>query len=821
MNCSPQDVNCLKQIEGAIGKKAEGVVMDLKSGKYGTFDSSGTGSSASHDKAPAPAAQRRLRLYAFDRHVFNPDYQPSEKMNNAQDVAKFLSSHRLGDRSKVSVLVCNNQNQIVANIHTTHVSIDSKGLADDIIRAIGEFGGMHAFLYGDFEQSGMVAYRNLTQAVKERSGGVYNLLDVVRIEGNHTWSARDNGYVYEPGSEYGASPEAKSSHAEKLAKKFNTPIQLVTDAKELTSDNAERQARMRRSKGFYDPATGKVVVVLPNNANVEDVAETVFHEVVAHKGLREMLGDENYDAFCDEVYNHLKDDLKEEVDRETTRRFEREPEKGYEHHRRVAVDELFGRMAEKGFEDFTKAERGIWAKLKAKVLEAINKFLGSLKLPKWVKLGDNELRYMLWRSHEKLRTKGDYVDMARDAAKREELGLNRNDAVRIRKPVETTADKIEKSFDAAVSGDLKGKPLEVGKLTQNGRAFLEKLSGVKMKDNVSFVLNPSDLVHIYRRHYGKNEKDGRNIPLTKEDIRQISEIVSSPDRVVFGKEKSGNQRNMFFFLKEANDGSYNLMEVYSDKKGNLTAKSFFKSKEGVSQRAMLLNESSTLTSVTDGATLLDVAKLPKFFDNPTIAEEESFEYRFRDGETGDIWKDQSVGLQERITNAAIRLSNNQSGDLTLRNDAQKAVVNNLQSLLHSMRNRRGTAQSFVGADRKVEAGVVGAMNAQAMFDRATVKRVSDLARILMQNGYLSGMTSGEMQRLLSVVKNATAMHDISDSVQKIMDIMIGNQLRNAEGALRQLLSIRGSKVDARGVEVQGVLDVWKRRVCLTPWGTRD
>ena len=870
LNCSPQDVDCLKKVESAIGKKAEGVIIDLKSGKYGTFDSSGTSSSASHDKAPAPAAQRRLRLYAFDRHVFNPDYQPSEKMSNAEDVAKFLSSHRLGDRSKVSVLVCNNQNQIVANVHTTHVSIDSKGLADDIIRAIGEFGGMHAFLYGDFEQSVMVAYRNLSQAVKERSGGVYNLLDVVRIEGNHTWSARDNGYVYEPGTEYGASPEgdirfreveddavlkefaegktvkayrtmqvidgklyspmatkvggkatpeiklgvpeqaeehpeiikrtkvgrdgvevgyvvidkglgkgtlevaynpsihasltplndqftsadirpnlvivetlipkseltsgyrapmakdavgemswhsgtvsgklaelgkprrvilsrydmpvrivpfkevakmiaaqlegtdiaipynvvtpqvrmelprlgiaisdspsgrvgesrdfgkaeyitdreierinahqqemaqtspeAKSSHAEKLAKKFNTPIQVVTDPKELKSDNADRQARMRRSKGFYDPATGKVVVVLPNNANVEDVAETVFHEVVAHKGLREMLGDENYNAFCDEVYDHLKDDLKEEVDRETTRRFEREPEKGYEHHRRVSVDELFGRMAEKGFEDFTKAERGIWAKLKSKVLEAINKFLGSLKLPKWVRLGDNELRYMLWRSHEKLRTKGDYVDMARDAVKREELGL------------------------------------------------------------------------------------------------------------------------------------------------------------------------------TDEA-------------------------RFRDGETGDIWKDQSVGLQERITNAAIRLSNNQSADLTLRNDAQKAVVNNLQSLLHSMRNRRGTAQSFVGADRKVEAGVIGAMNAQAMFDRATVKRVSDLARILMQNGYLSGMTSGEMQRLLSVVKNATDMHDIADSVQKIMDIMVNNQLRNAEGALRQLLSIRGSKVDARGVEVQGVLDV--------------
>ncbi len=142
-----------------------------------------------------------------------------------------------------------------------------------------------------------------------------------------------------------------------------------------------------------------------------------------------MIGEENYDAFCDEIYNHLKDDLKQQVEEDATRRFVNEPGKEYEHHRRVAVDEMFGRMSEKGFEDFTKAERGIWVKLKAKVLEAINKFLGSLKLPKWVKLGDNELRYMLWRSHEKLRTKGDYVDMARDAAKREELGLDRIESV--------------------------------------------------------------------------------------------------------------------------------------------------------------------------------------------------------------------------------------------------------------------------------------------------------------------------------------------------------------------------------------------------------
>ena len=36
--------------------------------------------------------------------------------------------------------------------------------------------------------------------------------------------------------------------------------------------------------------------------------------------------------------------------------------------------------------------------------------------------------------------------------------------------------------------------------------------------------------------------------------------------------------------------------------------------------------------------------------------------------------------------------------------------------------------------------------------------------------------------------------------------MVDNQLKHAEDALHELEAIRGSKIDARGVEVQGVLD---------------
>ena len=47
-----------------------------------------------------------------------------------------------------------------------------------------------------------------------------------------------------------------------------------------------------------------------------------------------------------------------------------------------------------------------------------------MKLPKWVTLGDNELRYILWRSKERLgHGKEHPIDVARDIVMRKELGL--------------------------------------------------------------------------------------------------------------------------------------------------------------------------------------------------------------------------------------------------------------------------------------------------------------------------------------------------------------------------------------------------------------
>ena len=602
--------------------------------------------------------------------------------------------------------------------------------------------------------------------------------------------------------------------AEQLGEKLNTPINIIEDVNSITHSNPRIQEKRRRSKGWYDKVTGQVNIVLANNRDIDDVKATVAHETVAHKGLRELIGAERYDEFLDEIYNHLRDDLKKGVDDAAGRAFmddaarNGEKAQGYEEHRRTATDELFGRMAEKPFDEFSEGERTLWQRLKETVRRLLDKFLGTLKLPKWFELGDNELRYILWRSKERLeRGKEHPIDVARDIVKREELGLD-DDAIyneldKAENAAKSIGDKILDNFHRAISGELKGKPFAIGRISKEGKEYLEQLSGVKMKEFVDFVLNPSDMVHIYNDHYGENEKDkGNNVPLTDEDIRNMAEIISNPESILFGTD-SKTGRNMFFFFKKNENGTYNLAEVYGDRKGNLTAKSFYNTKKEATQRVMEIEQSLLPTSVTySGATPSSGAKIPKLFESAmeegqentsassnlrnvqsglgNSADESTDLYRDA-GETDDIWGDMSMGLEERTTAAKIRLANNHRDDKTKRNDAVQAIGGNLSKLR-------------------------SAMSLQRKFDITTVKRVADLVRVLIDGGYLNALTAREVTRLIAAVKNSVGHNDIERDVQKVMDILIDNQLRNAENSLGSLMAIKGSKVDARGVEVQGKLD---------------
>ena len=61
---------------------------------------------------------------------------------------------------------------------------------------------------------------------------------------------------------------------------------------EVLETNEGLEGRKRRAKGWYDPETGKITVVLGNHESAADVQKTIFHEAVAHKGLRTLVGEE-------------------------------------------------------------------------------------------------------------------------------------------------------------------------------------------------------------------------------------------------------------------------------------------------------------------------------------------------------------------------------------------------------------------------------------------------------------------------------------------------------------------------------------------------
>ena len=80
---------------------------------------------------------------------------------------------------------------------------------------------------------------------------------------------------------------------------------------------------------------------------------------------------------------------------------------------------------------------------------------------------------------------------------------------------------------------------------------------------------------------------------------------------------------MFYFFKEAEDGTYNLMEIYSDRKGNLTAKTFYKTRKGSKQQVIDIEKSLLLTTEASLVHPLSGAKIPQMFENPSVKEENS------------------------------------------------------------------------------------------------------------------------------------------------------------------------------------------------------
>ena len=198
--------------------------------------------------------------------------------------------------------------------------------------------------------------------------------------------------------------------AVELGRELGADVDVVSDVSEISDANPAVQERKRRAKGWYDAKTGRVVINLAAHSDMADVEQTLLHEIVGHRGLRGLVGHENFNGFLDGVYEHASGAVREGID-DIARR------KGCS--KRVATEEYMSGLAEGGFADRKNA--GLWQKIR----QWFSDMLSRAKIKLNFEISDNELRYLLWRSHELSRMNGreGVVGRARDLAMQNRLGV--------------------------------------------------------------------------------------------------------------------------------------------------------------------------------------------------------------------------------------------------------------------------------------------------------------------------------------------------------------------------------------------------------------
>lgn len=193
------------------------------------------------------------------------------------------------------------------------------------------------------------------------------------------------------------------SHIEKVVQKTGAKVNMVSLVDEITNKAAKAAIEEgRKITGWYDEKTGEVHLYMPNIHDRYTAEKTIWHEVVGHKGMSELFGDERFDKFLREVWYDLDKPenaaLKKLVDEE--RKFN--PLNIYD-----AIEEGIARLAEDG-----KGEPGFWNGIKNKVSDFLHE-IGYRVAP-----NTKDVKYLLWLSKNLQKNPDDpYWKMRAEAVK--------------------------------------------------------------------------------------------------------------------------------------------------------------------------------------------------------------------------------------------------------------------------------------------------------------------------------------------------------------------------------------------------------------------
>ena len=679
-----------------------------------------------------------------------------------------------------------------------------------------------------------------------------------------------------------SDPEVMAARARELAELLNTPVRIIRTEEEVAALPSVRQRRM---KGSFNPMTGEVTIVVPNNANMADIENTFVHEVVGHDGLRVLFPDEaKLNNALDELYRVSKDEIRSTIDRMAQKMYDAEVDrirekkrkeheangedanasyyadmaaahaeagKKREQFKRDATEEygadLAGRIGEKGFEKMSAAEQTFWGRLKAMLQKALQRLLDGLKIRSKRQWGDKEWAFVLHEAFKRKRNGGrpTIFDMADTEVMRRKTGFG------------------EMSNVESYGRDGKGNQKETVNL-QYGKRLGQNQSGEYRRPEgsadgrevdtdasrrLAAVSDRSDIrvfeeghsahreQHIDDSQRYRREAEGERLVaiakanglfIPREKIKSFGERVSKQSResevyINFDESRVYKVKNPYAMAGswyknhiEAEDAIYEYLlhnkyfpetaykfeGIAEDVDGvrivlsqpliksrrtatNEEVKAYLESKGFRSEPPYFYTNDDVWVSDFNGDNALIGEDGQVYLIDPVIdidthkTMKDLIGDSDRDG--GIKFRDGDDGLGEAIAQMKEAASLANADNRQTKEDAMKAIGGNLSKLRQAMARQRG-------------------------YDLSTVKSITDLVKRMLENGLLDDLGKAETKRILSTAANVTGREDTSKYVQKVMDIMVDNQLRRSRDALGRLLSIRGKRVDGRGIEVQGALD---------------
>lgn len=340
------------------------------------------------------------------------------------------------------------------------------------------------------------------------------------------------------------------SEIEALADALHTPVRIVRSFEDLP-DDVRSSGNM--VKGWSDMNTGEISVYLPNVANIEDVQATVLHEVVAHRGLHDVFG-EQYDDFIDKVFENSVPGTRRKI-------VELGMKRGYDFH--LATEEYMAELAEKGFE----REKGFLQTIKS----LFSDMLHHAKIKLGFRLNDGDLRYMLWRTYQ-LKTEERSADsLAKDMSMRYKLKVGNYR--------ETPVRRKYRSDNATAAKDVAKRLYEartLDRMYKYHEAYQDSMLGLKVLQEALEKETEKPIADHENAYMAENQLSSRNSfeqeyykmnyfdPIMSEVNQLIKNGVEYDDILDYLKAKHGLERNEEFAKRAAEKAKEPFIEKLED-----------------------------------------------------------------------------------------------------------------------------------------------------------------------------------------------------------------------------------------------------------------